>query len=89
MIPNFFDALGKKLLSSNYSASNCMKSLLIFCPKSNIVTSKQCPDAILISLLFWIKFFKVIHSAERKIPGKHFLNLHKALFSRYCVPLYT
>ena len=88
MTPNLFDPLGKKLLSSNYSASNCMKSLLIISSKSNIVTSKQCSDAILISLLWGVKLFKVIHSVERKIPGKHFLNLHKALFSRYCVPLY-
>ena len=37
-------------MSFNYSASNCMKSLLIICSKSAKVTSKQCSDAILISL---------------------------------------
>ena len=35
--------------------------------KAAKVMSKQCLGAILISLFFWIKLFKVIHSVERKI----------------------
>ena len=39
-----------------------MKSLLIICSKSEKIWSKQCSGAILISLFFQIKLFKVFHS---------------------------
>ena len=61
-----FVRLPGKIISFNHSASNCMKSLLMICSKSAKVTSKQCSGAILISLFFRIKLFKVIHSVERK-----------------------
>ena len=62
-----FDNLEKWLMSFSHSVFNCMRLLLIICSKSAKVMSKQCSGAILISLFFQIKVFKVVHSVERKI----------------------
>ena len=52
---------GKIINVIQSSASKCMKSSLIICPKSAKVTWKQCTGAISISLFCQIKLFKVIY----------------------------
>ena len=59
-------------MSFNKWPSNCIKSLLIIYSKSAKVTSRQCLGAILTSLFFRIKLFKVTHSVERKISWNFF-----------------
>ena len=43
--------------------------------KAGKVTSKQCSSTILISLVFQIIVFKVIHTGERKVSRNFLLNL--------------